>query len=351
MSLKEARKRRDAAKELLSSGIDPSAHRKAEKVRSLSEAQFTFKNLALEWFDSRQAAWATGYSRRLLSRMEADLFPKLGHRPVNEIEPPELLSVIRAVENRGATEMAKRILQAASQVFRYAIACSRASRDPSQDLRGALKVSPPAKHRTALRAQDLPSFFEALARYEGDRQTVLGLKLVMHTFLRTNEVRFGRWDELEGFDTDSPIWRISSSRMKMRAEHIVPITEPVRDILTELKEISGSSELMFPSKSTRTGVISENTLIYAIYRLGYHSRATVHGFRGTASTILNEHQFNSDWIERQLAHVEKNEVRAAYNSALYLPQRRHMMEWWSDYLVMAESGDSTGLSRLRIVTG
>ena len=351
VSLKVARKRRDAAKELLSSGIDPSAHRKAEKARLRSEGEFTFKKMAMEWFNSRQAAWTPGYSRRLLSRMEADLFPKLGGRPINEIEPPELLSVIRAVEDRGATEMAKRILQAASQVFRYAIACSRASRDPSQDLRGALRASPPAKHRAALRAQDLPSFFEALARYEGDRQTVLGLKLVMHTFLRTNEVRFGRWDELEGFDADSPIWRISSSRMKMRAEHIVPITEPVREILTELKEISGSSEFMFPSKSTRTGVISENTLIYAIYRLGYHSRATVHGFRGTASTILNERQFNSDWIERQLAHVEKNEVRAAYNSALYLPQRRQMMEWWSDYLVMAESGENTGLSHLRIVTG
>ena len=349
VSLKEARKRRDAAKEFLSNGIDPSAHRKAEKAKSLSANEYTFRKLALEWFYNRKTAWTPGYSKRLLSRMEADLFPKLGHRPIKEIEPPELLLVIRAIEDRGAIEMAKRVLQAASQVFRYAIACNIASRDPSQDLRGALKSPPPPKHRTSLKAQDLPSFFEALAGYEGDRQTVLGLKLVLHTFLRTNEIRFGRWAEIEGLNTDSPIWRISSSRMKMRAEHIVPITEPVREILFELKEISGSSEYMFPSRSTRTGVISENTLIYAIYRLGYHSRATVHGFRGTASTILNEHQFNSDWIERQLAHVEKNEVRAAYNSALYLPQRRNMMEWWSNYLKLAECGENPDVTHLRVV--
>jgi len=135
----------------------------------------------------------------------------------------------------------------------------------------------------------------------------------------------------------------------MRAEHIVPITEPVREILAELKETSAPSEFIFPSNLTRTGVMSENTLIYAIYRLGYRSRATVHGFRGTASTILNEHQFNSDWIERQLAHVEKNEVRAAYNSALYLPQRRNMMEWWSGYLTSIESGSAKEISHLRIV--
>jgi len=137
--------------------------------------------------------------------------------------------------------------------------------------------------------------------------------------------------------------------MKMRAEHIVPITEPVREILVQLKEISGSNEFMFPSITKRTGVMSENTLIFAIYRLGYHSKATVHGFRGTASTILNEHQFNSDWIERQLAHVERNEVRAAYNSALYLPQRRNMMEWWSAYLNSVENGDTAKISHLRVV--
>ena len=349
VSLKEARKRRDAAKELLSHGVDPSAHRQAEKAKLTSESEHTFRKLALEWFDNRKQSWTPGYSDRLLSRMEADLFPKLGHRPIREIEPPELLSAIRAIEERGAIEMAKRVLQAASQVFRYAIACNIASRDPSQDLRGALKSPPPVRHRTALKAQELPHFFEALADYQGDRQTALGLKLVMHTVLRTNEIRFGRWEEIEGLDTDTPIWRIPAARMKMRAEHIVPITETVREILAELQEMSAPSEFMFPSDLTRTGVMSENTLIYAIYRMGYRSRATVHGFRGTASTILNEHQFNSDWIERQLAHVERNEVRAAYNSALYLPQRKIMMEWWSRYLSSIESGSTEEVSHLRIV--
>lgn len=331
VSLKEARKRRDAAKELLANGIDPSADRKERKAKALQSEEHTFKKVAMDWFENRRTSWTAGYSDRLLRRMESDLFPSLGSRPISEIEPPELLKVIRAIEERGAIVMAKRLLQIAGQVFRFAIACSIATRDPSQDLRGALKSSPPAKHRSALKAHELPEFLERLNAYDGSRETILGLLLVMHTFLRTSEVRFGSWSEIEDLNGPSPIWRIPASRMKKRVEHIVPLTEEVVQILKELKERSGESPYIFPAR-TKSGVISENTLIYALYRMGYHSRATVHGFRGTASTTLNENGFNRDWIERQLAHVERNDVRAAYNSAEYLPQRREMMKWWSSFI-------------------
>lgn len=157
---------------------------------------------------------------------------------------------------------------------------------------------------------------------------MLALKLVLHTFLRTSEIRFGAWSEFEGLGSERALWRIPAERMKARSEHLVPLTPQVESILEELKRLSGNSPYILPAK-TKEGVISQNTLIYALYRMGYHSRATVHGFRGTASTILNENGFNRDWIERQLAHAERDGVRAAYNSAEWLPDRRKMMIWWS----------------------
>ena len=178
---------------------------------------------------------------------------------------------------------------------------------------------------------DLPAFVHAVDSYPGDRSTALGLKLVLHTFVRSAEARFATWLEFEGLDGPSPLWRIPAQRMKARTEHLVPLSAQVVDLLQELRKLSAPSEYVFPSPAKR-GVISENTWIYAIYRLGYHSRLTVHGLRGTASTILNEHGFNRDWIERQLAHTERNDVRAAYNSAEWLSDRRAMMRWWSDYL-------------------
>lgn len=213
-------------------------------------------------------------------------------------------------------------------------------------MKGILKASSPAKHRAALKGNELPDFFRALRTYDGKRQTILGLKFALHTFVRTSELRFAKWDEFENLETDEALWRIPAERMKMRKEHLVPISGPVKRILEELKEISNRSSFVFPSE-TKKGVISENTLIYAMYRMGYHSRATVHGFRGTASTVLNENDYNADWIERQLAHYEGNSVRAAYNSAQYLKQRRMMMEWWSDHLVVQECGGK----RMRVVNG
>jgi integrase len=335
VTLQEARSKRDAAKTLLARGIDPGQARQEEKAATKLREANTFENLAREWFNVRRDGWTVGYADRMLRRLEADVFPQLGARPINEMEPPDLLKAIRAVEARGAVVLAGRLLQVCGQIFRFAVASGRAVRDPSQDLRGALRSPGAKKHRAALKPGELGSFLRALASYPGDQQTALALQFVLHTMVRTAEARFAKWEEFE-LAGSQPIWRIPAERMKMRASHLVPLTPQVVGILGELRKLAGDSDYMLPS-ATKDGVISQNTLIYAVYRLGYHSRATVHGFRGTASTVLNEHGFNRDWIERQLAHTDRDGIRAAYNSAEWLSDRRAMLAWWSNYLDAAKS--------------
>jgi integrase len=330
ISLRDARKARDDAKELLASGDDPAHLRKMEKRRERVAAGHTFRLVADEWFDGQKRRWAKSYADRLRSRLDADLIPEFGNRPIASIEPIEVLDAIRKIENREAVEMARRVMQMASAIFRYGVATSRCMRDPTADLRGALQAAGPAKRRSSLRADELPEFLGRLEQYDGERTTQLALKLVLHTFVRTSELRFAEWREFEELNGNEPLWRIPAERMKMRRSHLVPLTTEVVAMLRELRALSGRNRWLFAA-DTRTGVMSENTMIYALYRLGYHGRATVHGFRSTASTILNENQFNRDWIEAQLAHAEGS-VRSIYNAAEWLPARRTMMEWWSGFL-------------------
>jgi len=303
--------------------------KKAEKRKQSLAAATTFEAVANEWFVENQTRWVETYSSRLRSRLDDDLMPSLGKRPVSEVEPLEVLDAIRKIEARGAIEMAKRVMQLASSIFRYGVATAKCPRDPTSDLRGALKRANPPKHRTALASKDLAPFMNALESYDGDTVTKLGLKLLILTFVRTAELRFARWSEFE-LGGSNPLWRIPADRMKMRRAHLVPLAPQVVRALAELERITGKSQFLFPS-STKLGVISENTFIFAVYRMGYHKRATVHGFRTTASTILNEAQFNRDWIEAQLAHFDGS-VRGIYNAAEWLPGRRQMMCWWANYV-------------------
>ena len=238
------------------------------------------------------------------------------------------MEVLRKVESRDALELASKTLQRCSAVFRFAIQTGRAEYNPVTDLKGALKTRK-VIHRAALSRADLPEFLTKLSAYDGHMQTRLALNLVVLTFVRTGEIRGARWDE---FDLDRAEWRIPAERMKMRSEHIVPLSQQALATLDELKPLSGHRELLFPSEKTWKKPISENTMLYAMYRMGYHGTATVHGFRATASTILNESGFKSDVIERQLAHAERNKVRAAYNRSEYLEERKKMMQWWADFL-------------------
>jgi len=242
--------------------------------------------------------------------------------------PPMVLEVIRAVEFRGALDVASRILQRTSAVFRYAIQTGRATYNPAADMQGVLKTRK-VDHRAAISQTELPDFLKKLDSYSGDPVTKLALRLIVLTFVRTGELRGARWEE---FDLDQGEWRIPAERMKMRAPHIVPLSGQALAVIEELKPLTGQFDLLFPSQRDQRRPISENTLLYALYRLGYHKRATVHGFRALASTILNETGFRPDVIERQLAHAERNKVRAAYHRSEYLEERRKMMKWWGTYI-------------------
>jgi integrase len=330
VTLLDARQARNEARRLLAKGIDPSAAKQAEKRERALSASSSFESVAIEWFENNKERWVETYSSRLRSRLDDDLISSLGKRPIAEIEPLEVLETIRKIERRDAIEMARRVMQMASAIFRYGVSTARCRRDPTADLRGALKPPKAPKRRAALPTTELSTFMLALEQYDGDLVTRLALKLVILTFVRTSELRFARWSEFEGLDGPEPLWRIPSHRMKMRRDHLVPLSPQAVEILRKLRKIAGEAQHVFPA-STKTGVMSENTLIFALYRMGYHGRATVHGFRSTASTVLNEAQFNGDWIEIQLAHSDGS-VRGVYNAAEWLPSRRTMMNWWASHL-------------------
>jgi integrase len=328
ITLAKAREKRDAAKTLLEAGIDPSASRREQKRLAEYKAVTTFEAIAREWWEAQKAAWSETHADGTLERLENELFPRLGSRPIVDIEPPEVLEALRAIEKRGALEIAKKTRVVAGQVFRYAIATGRAKSDPSRDLRGALKTRE-TRHYSALTRKELPEFLGKLAAYDGNLLTRLALRLLILTFVRTGELRGAQWSE---FDLEHGAWRIPGERMKMGEEHIVPLSRQALAVIEEIRPISGKREHVFPNEHHPLREMSENTILFALYRMGYRGRATGHGFRATASTILNEMGFRSDVIERQLAHAERNKIRAAYNRAEYLPERRQMMQAWADLL-------------------
>jgi integrase len=343
--LAEARRLRDAAREELARGVDPAVTRKAAKRAAKIAEGNSFEQVAREWHENKKLGWTPRTADYILQRLEADIFPALGARPIAMIEAPELLDVMRSIECRGALEIARRTLAACGQIFRYAIVTGRASRDPAADLKGALKTRPRQAHHRAMPREDLPGFLRVLSNYEGDEKTALALRVLLLTMVRTTELRAACWSEFEALEGHRPLWRIPAERMKMRAEHLVPLAPQAVAVLRTLKPLSGESNFLFPSPSAEK-FMSNNTMLYALYRMGYHGRATVHGFRGLASTLLNEMGFNADWIEKQLAHEERNKVRGAYNSAQYLEGRRRMLVHWADFLDTVERTGKVVMSHL-----
>ena len=275
------------------------------------------------------------HANDVLRRLESNLFPEIGVMLIGSIDGPTLLKAIRKIEARGAYDLAHRVLQVASQVFRYGVATGRCERDPAPDLRGAL--TPHKKtNQAAVTPDELPDLLRAIDGYSsiGDRQTALALRLLALTFVRTNELIGAEWGEV---DLDGATWIIPAARMKMRNEHVVPLSRQAIEVLTELRGLAGGSRYVLPGRNPDKP-ISNNTMLFALYRLGYKGKMTGHGFRAVASTMLNEAGFHPDVIERQLAHVERNEVRGAYNRAKYLPQRQKMMQQWADMIDAAVKG-------------
>jgi integrase len=330
VTLQQARKRADQARKLLDEGIDPSAERKQQAQEQA--AQSSFENVARDWHSQQSGRWMPDHAARVLSRLEGEVFPAIGNQPIQAITPPAVLLIIRKIESRGAIDMASRVLQHIKAVFAFAIQTGKTLCNPASDLTGVLKQRK-AVHRLAMSAADLPEFLAKLEGYQGDRQTRLALRLALLTFVRTSELLKAEWAEFET-EGQAPVWRIPAERMK----HWVPLSTQALAALQELRAITGAYRLLFPGQCNTEQPISNNTMLYALYRMGYHRRATVHGFRATASTLLNESGFRPDVIERQFAHVEQNKVRAAYHRAEYLEERRLMMQAWGDYLDGLKAG-------------
>ena len=330
VSLKQARKRRDELKEILARGEDPSEVRKREKLLGDTSRANNFEVVFREWFEKFSPGWSDNYRKSLLRRMEIHALPALGKRPIAKITAPELLQVVRLTEGRGIAETRRRVLQNCGQVFRYAVATGRAERDPSGDLRGAL---PPVKvkhHASITDPKQIGGLLRAIDGYEGSPVVRAALRLAPLVFVRPGELRRAEWAEI---DTEAAEWKIPAEKMKMERPHIVPLSVQALAVLGEAQLLTGHAQYVFPSIRTTARPMSENTINAALRRLGYEkTEMTGHGFRSMASTLLNEQGWNRDVIERQLAHVEGNSVRAAYNYAEHLDERRRMMQAWADYL-------------------
>lgn len=335
VTLKEARGKRDEQQKLLTANLDPSIERKLAKIKRKVASASSFEAVAREWYGKQVHTWVKHHADDVLRRLEANLFPDIGLRPISELEAPELLAAVQKIEKRGAFDLAHRVLQVSGQVFRYGIATGRCARNPAADLRGALTPHK-KKNQAAVRPEELPDLLRKISTYDeiGDKQTRLALQLLAQTFVRTNELIGAEWVE---FDLENALWAIPAGRMKMKDEHVVPLSRQALAILQQLKEIGGGSRFVFPGRNS-SKPISNNTMLFALYRLGYKGKMTGHGFRAVASTLLNEMGFNPDVIERQLAHCEKNEVRGAYNRAKYIRDRQAMMQQWSDYLEHIQGG-------------
>ena len=336
VALKSARRRRDEARSLIANNVDPSEQRKAQKATQFVEAANSFEAIAREWHAQRKGVLEKNTLDGIMMRMQKHLFPWLGPRPIAKIEAPALLEVLRRAEAQALGETPRRLRQYCGQIFRYAIATGRATRDPAGDLRGALRPHKPKHHAAVVDPRAVGELLRAIDGYAGELVTRAALRLAPLVFVRPGELRGASWDE---FDLDQREWRIPAARMKMRDPHIVPLSHQAVNILRELQPLTGRWAYVFPSIRAKSRAMSENTVNAALRRLGYpHEVMTGHGFRTLASTLLNEQGWNRDAIERQLAHAERDSVRAAYNRAEYLVERRKMMQAWADYLDALRAG-------------
>ena len=330
VSLAQARDRCDAARKQLAANIDPMVQRKADALDQKIASKNSFATVGRAWWNKWQSARSPRHAASVLRRLQQDVFPALGARPISAIEAPELVALAKAIEARGALDIAKRALQTCGQIFRFAIAHGLATRNPAAEIRPADIIGRRVKTNYArIDGKELPDLLRHIEAYQGAPVTRLAMKLMALTFVRTSELIGAKWSE---FDLDAADWRIPASRMKMKTPHIVPLAIQAIEILRTLQLVSGKSKLLFPGERDHDKPMSNNTILAALRRMGYQGRMTGHGFRGVASTLLHEMGFEHAHIEVQLAHQERNEISAAYNHALYLAPRRKMMQHWADYL-------------------
>jgi len=330
-SLKDARDQRHEARKLIAKGVDPCAVRKAEKASNQRRASNSFEVVAREWFERQSQDWAESYSSKVIRRLEMYVFPWLGSQPISAIKAPDLLAVIRRIEERGTRETARRTLFLCGQVLRYAVATARAEHDCSADLKGAIAKPKPTHFAAITEPSKVGGVLRALDGYEGTPVVQAALKLAPLTFVRPGELRHAEWKD---FDLEAAEWRFSAS--KTGQEHIVPLAHQAVKILTDLKPITGHGRYVFPSARNHKGdrAMSDNAVLSAMRRMGIEKdEMSGHGFRAMARTILDEVLgFRPDFIEHQLAHSVRDPNGRAYNRTAHLPERREMMQKWADYL-------------------
>jgi integrase len=332
IALAEVRAEHSKARALVKQGIHPSHNRQAERLSSHAANANTFEAVAREWISKKAAGWSSYYLRQVERFLEMDVFPYLGKLPIRNVTAAHLLDVIRRIEGRGATTVALLVRQWSSAIFRYAVATLRADGDPAAALKGAIHRAKVEHHKPLSRSQ-IVEFTKTLDKYGGYRTTVIALRLMLLTFVRTVELRKAEWSE---FDLENAEWRIPAERMKMREPHIVPLSNQAVALLQELQTYTGGRGLLFPNYRNPKECMTATTLNRALERMGFNGKGSIgfsaHGFRATASTLLNEMGYRSDVIERQLAHAERDKVRASYNHAEYMDERKVMMQEWADFL-------------------
>jgi integrase len=340
VGLKEARLMRDEARVEIGRGGDPARRKREEKIAAIIRAGDTFEAVTHEYIAKREAeglAMATLVKANWLANV---LNKSIGHRPIAEITPHEMLTVLKRHEQQGNYEKARRLRSFASRVFRYAVSTLRAEHDPCSPLRGAL-INPKAKHYAAITdPAELGGLLRAIDAYEGNHTTVFALQVAPHVFVRPGELRHAEWEEL---DWDAAVWRIPAGKMKSRRPHAVPLSRQVRDLLSRLRDLNGGSRYVFRSLASRDRPMSENTVNAALRRMGYSGdEMTAHGLRATASTLLNESGlWSHDAIERALAHQDQDAVRGIYHRGQHWEERVRMAQWWSDYLDELRGPSST----------
>lgn len=329
IGLSDARELHRKARGLVEQGIHPSHNRQAERLANNAANANTFEAVAREWMAGKKN-WTPYYRRQVENFLSGDVFPYVGKLPIRSVTAAHLLEIIRRIEGRGAETVALLVRQWSSAIFRYAVATLRADSDPAAALKGAIQ-RPKVEHHKPLSREQIADFGKALDEYGGYRTTVIALRLMMLTFVRTVELREAKWQE---FDLDRAEWRIPAERMKMREPHIVPLSRQAVELLRELHTHTGGREVLFPNYRNPKECMTATTLNRALERMGFNGKDSIgfsaHGFRATASTILNETGYRPDVIERQLAHAERNTVRASYNQAEYMEDRRTMMQEWAD---------------------
>lgn len=343
VSLAAARLRRAEAKVALGQGRDPGA-------KEAPAAATTFEQAARAWHTHRLASLDKGHAERLMARLERDAFPALGHIDLKAVTSADVLAMVRSVEARGALDVSRRLKQHVSQIYRFAIPQGWAKRDPAEHLGELPKAKPRVRHMPRVGVDELPELVRAIDAYDGDETprrravTRAAMLFTLLTWARTNETRLATWEEFEGLDGPEPLWRVPAARMKMQREHLVPLSPAVVALLANVRRYSRGRYVFAGEKPEQA--ISQNTMIYGCYRMGYRGRQTVHGFRGLASTWANEAEcYRPDWIELALAHVERDEVRGVYNTALYLTPRRRMLCAWAEFVTGMMKGGAGSAAR------